>query len=96
MGNYFLKYKISYFLYSVLVHQQMIRIGGMSMTKMIRTPLDVKFEKALKKALDEFGKINQEAVKLGEDDVKYASCYIYEILDGFLTNIEDSKKRGKP
>jgi len=65
------------------------------MTRVIRTLLDAKFEQVLRKARDELFKINQEAVKTKQNDVKGSSCYIIEIMDGFIENMEEGKKEAR-
>jgi len=60
------------------------------MTRIIKTSLDEEYLRTLKKCRDMLFKINQKAVKLHENNVKYSSCSFIELLDTLIENMEES------
>jgi hypothetical protein len=52
--------------------------------KNIRTELDDEFEDAVAKFISHMRILNNKAVYRGEDDIKYASCFIIECLSNMI------------
>lgn len=59
---------------------------------MKKTFLDEVFERRLKKSINNFSYINQQAIKEEHPDIKSQSCYIVEILETILSNRKEGEE----